>query len=371
MARYFSGKRPWTFVACAVTVVVIYSLLKPPPELERYIAVNRPVVYGGKTTNGDTVIKVLLIAHGRGGSSLLGRLFDTNPDAFYFYEPDLRMFPGYGTRPLATFFTKDGSKRYPFDSPSRVKELIDNLNSLGNCNFSATPPPTRNHEFFWKSVKGEQFQKKCLSSPKYTKQQCIDMYEQECHNSSVRALKVLHFDIDFALKLVKIDPSWRVIRYVRDPRGIVRSRFDDNNPNVQDWMAFKDSILGEGELLCRKMLENAQKYPKLKQMYPKNIQRFSYEQIATNPISQSEAIYRFLGLELPESVKSAIKKSTSDSQLFAEETFSVKRKNGTETAYKWMKTLKTSDLQALDKLCGPVLDLLGYPRFENIHIPEH
>lgn len=92
---------------------LVIAAQEPVPIPDEDLVINKEaeVIEPGKAT------KVLLLTYMRGGSSLLGEMFNQNPDALYWFEPVDGFYSHiygnfHGIQPLDIFYNQDETYRF-------------------------------------------------------------------------------------------------------------------------------------------------------------------------------------------------------------------------------------------------------------------
>ena len=155
--------------------------------------------------------------------------------------------------------------------------------------------------------------------------------------------------------MIKQEPFLKIIHLVRDPRGIVSSRFTIRTISL----LAKDKMAKEAKALCHRILIDMDEYSRLKNKYPNNIVQLRYEDIATQPEASANFLYQFTrGIAVPEQVISIIKNITHSQ---TDDWFGTTRKDSAATAYQWKTTLSAQNQSMISKtICKYVIEKLKY-----------
>ena len=249
---------------------------------------------------------LIIVSHGRSGSSLVGDIFYRHPSVFYIYEPlrtvmrvfnrlkrnDINSVPSYWD--LAKEFLDAALrctilKRYPRFLPKnhpRVSQAI------------ASPPlcPHKPSDLKWKPNLCPPMTKESLAST------CWKNYD-------LTVLKVLISRIpENTIKIIlnactSRDIDCKVVFLVRDPRGVV--------PSSKSVGFFRDTVgdtaTGGTRLYsywrCKETEEKLGIIRKLHDSLRDRIKLQRYEDLALNPLKALTGLYEFAGLSELESVK--------------------------------------------------------------------
>ena len=184
---------------------------------------------------------------------------------------------------------------------------------------------------------------------------CLKTLVASCKNLSVRSFKAIRMSMEMMENLIYQEPGVKIIHLVRDPRGIVSSRFSTGQISVMS----KHVKQKEAKALCHRMLFDLEIYTKLRTKYPQNIVQVKYEEIAQSPQEQAGFLYKFTrGIPLPEDVTSFIRRSTNATKDNGN--FGTSRVDPTVTANRWKTKLsEASKMNILDS-CRAVIEKLGY-----------
>ena len=158
-------------------------------------------------------------------------------------------------------------------------------------------------------------------------------------------------------------PGVKVIHFVRDPRGMLLSRVNTG------WK--KDSFLSYTEderqralTVARDMCERMRDDLKWGKIYsddhPGMFMTVRYEDLSQSTHRIAKDMYEFIGLQMPETVYMWI------SQITSAETdgnkFDIYRQNSSVTAQAWRSKLSQEFHADLVKICGDVIQDLGYDK---------
>ena len=197
--------------------------------------------------------------------------------------------------------------------------------------------------------------KKCIRKAETRIKMCLDLITYECQKRRVRSLKTIRMPMEIMDTLLQKDQDLKLLYLVRDPRGIIISRFK----NYQISKMSKKSMSTEAKGLCERMLADESTYQNLQKRYPERITRVRYEDLAKHPLEEAQRIYHFTQRSpIPESVKLFLEKSMHANH--DDGAFHTARANATDTAYKWRRTISQKLLEDLNALCRDVIQMLGY-----------
>ncbi|XP_035825707.1 carbohydrate sulfotransferase 1 [Aplysia californica] len=192
-----------------------------------------------------------------------------------------------------------------------------------------------------------------------------------CKESGTIVQKVLRLTMKETVEYLERDPDVLVIHLVRDPRGVYLSRKQYQPPNVPEMHVNYSN-------LCQRVWNDLHASMSMPAKYKGRVLTMRYEDLAENLQAMTTTMYRFLGLELSQSVLKFLS-STSQREIIAAngrpEVSSTKRKDPFKTAYKWRKELPFDVVKDIDHHCRDIYRALGYKTFKsetdlrNLQIP--
>lgn len=170
----------------------------------------------------------------------------------------------------------------------------------------------------------------------------------------------------------------KVIHLVRDPRGMLRSRQPFAEQDTQN----------STQEYCDQHLKDLEYIRGLSDVYPHQMQSsihiIRYEDLAINPMSNLQRIYKFLGVDPDGHVTAWVKEVERNNTNIApiipdsgrrsalnalqqgERIKSSNRHNPAFTAQAWRKTLSLEDVSSLQNVCSRFLHEFGYNLFSDI-----
>ncbi|XP_064613055.1 carbohydrate sulfotransferase 1-like [Liolophura sinensis] len=305
---------------------------------------------------------VLILAYMRGGSSFTGKLFDSNKEAFYVFEPLYHIYeralkhPNFmkhvaksnGPAPVAenaTLFAQQLLRSY----------LACSINSISVINFYDV--------FLKEGSKTKEF----LTCGK-TQPECLKEATYACQESKVRVIKTIRFRMSDVSDLMDSLPSLKVVHLVRDPRGIISSRMNHfgNYKKTGD-------ILEDVTKLCQSMLKDFHSVKLYRRRFPDRIMTILYEDLAERPEVITAQIYKFVNSPLPESVREWIHANTqaeTDEEL--QSFMGTQRKNSSLTASFWRTRISLQLAKYVDQKCHEIYKKVGYLPVQNLtHLKDN
>ena len=286
---------------------------------------------------------LIVLSAGRGGSSLLGSLFDNNPHIMYWFEP------------LSTIM-----KQIPMErQPAKYKETTSNvIDSFFQCSFDKidnTILSALSRSIFRKKSKAlskvqlPQFSSQRLSNAcKSYDHTVIKILSARVPNTTILTLeKLFQEQNQYDAKLVHL---------VRDPRGVVYSRVklgwmkkNFNSPEFRKSVqSVFDPILQNirlGLFSCPSWLRDRFKVVR-------------YEDLVANMVNVTRDLYNFAGLGWSSNVDKWISTLANNSKHGR--TYSLLR-NASISMNSWRHAPKPL-IEAVEDVCADLMDLLGYEK---------
>ena len=107
-------------------------------------------------------------------------------------------------------------------------------------------------------------------------------------------------------------------------------------------------------MICKEREEDLRT---LEKWCKKSITLVRYEDLATNPLPESERLFRALGLNYTSDVKSFVKAHTNDASQ-TNDRYSTHR-NSTAAATRWKSELEATEVEKIQKACRYVIERAG------------
>ncbi|XP_045199057.2 carbohydrate sulfotransferase 1-like isoform X2 [Mercenaria mercenaria] len=306
---------------------------------------------------------VLIVAYMRSGSTLTGSLFQAYPGTFYVFEP-LRFLVGAfnglarNNKTYTTLKYANGTNRN-YSASQKSKVIFDELNSWLNCKIesisirSLTNIHHREHtkvmRTFYYCTKGRLGSSVTQANAKL--KQCFKTAVSSCENAPLRAIKLIRMSIEEASKLLPLYPNMKIIHLVRDPRGIMNSRFKINEVTKK---SFKKSVEGH----CSSVDKDLKSSKEILQKFPNRLKIVHYEDLAERPIEIARALIKFAELPFVKAMQTFTRQQTHASRDSG--AFSTQRKNSTKTANKWRWQMDPENAGFIFNMCNASNSVLGY-----------
>ena len=300
---------------------------------------------------------LLIVAHGRSGSTFLADIFNKHPRVFYVFEP-------------LHDFQKHNKDRQDYD-----EFAMKFLYHIFHCDFSV-------ENSAWHIGRFYRFKSRVLSSPPFCKYNQEDSrwkqgdcgavqqrdLERACreHDTTVYKLLMERIPGQSIEKLFEAceitGVECKVIHLIRDIRPLVMSsqkvRFfkevdSKTRPSMRQF-AYSRCELTERNLNLVKEFG-----PSLRN----RVTLVRFEDLAVEPLKVLEYLYAFAGLEILESITNWIIKITQPSlkDLKAEERNPVSVvRNSFEVLNKWRVVADPCYVHVIERYCRDVMKLMGY-----------
>ena len=312
---------------------------------------------------------LIIVSHGRSGSTLMGDIFNHHPSVFYMYEPlqtvervthtTLGTSKNYNERAME-FLT--GIFRCSFDSPEMLADIE---------NFYRKP----NHPRVSHAIASPPLCPYLTTDPRWDPSLCPPMTSESLgsacrENYDLTVIKVLIPRIpDNSIKSILAscmpeDVDCKVILLVRDPRAVIASALS---------VGFFKEMTGVSKvgtrrfsyLNCKETEHNLDFVRKLPESLRNRIKFQRYEDLAMNPLKELSGLYKFAGLSVPESVRTWLNETTQQSrgacnheQDGAEATCT--KDEAWVAANRWRWKVHPHAIDLIEHYCRHVMALMGY-----------
>ena len=299
---------------------------------------------------------LLIVAHGRSGSTFLASIFNKHPQVFYVFEP------------------LHGIQR---TEPKDYDKLAMNLlYHIFQCDFSvgnSTRDIGRFFRSYSRALSSPPFCKYKQGDPRWKRKGCLPVKQQALEHSC----RVQHNTIVYKLLLERI-PSQsigklfevcemagtecKVIYLIRDIRPVVMSSqkvafFKEVNRKTKSSM--RQFVYSH----CQMTETNLQLMKNLHQSLRNRVRLVRYEDVAVEPLEALDSLYKFVELELSENIKQWIVNITQPTlnYLKAEKRNPVSVvRNSLEVLNKWRLLTYSCDVNVIERYCRDVMKLMGY-----------
>ena len=327
-----------------------------------------------KQSSKQTRRNVIIVSHGRSGSSLMGDIFNHHPTVFYMYEPLQtaervhRKLVGRNTSygDLAKQFLT-GAFHCKFDDPQILADIEKYYRKPDHPRISqaiASPPlcPFKTTDRRWDPKLCYPMTSETLGSA------CKDNYD-------VTTVKVLISRIpensiktilDTCNKLTDVD--CKVVFLVRDPRAVITSSRNAgffNDRGVDRGVIAKQGTRIFSYWKCKQTEDNLDFIRKLPVSQRDKIKLQRFEDLAINPLKELTSLYKFAGLPVLESVRTWLDKTThlsrADCNLRMDGELVTCTKDDARVAVnRWRWNAHPHEIDLIEQYCGGVMRLMGY-----------
>ncbi|XP_072048331.1 carbohydrate sulfotransferase 1-like [Amphiura filiformis] len=319
--------------------------------------INRPSVNDTPTNEQPDNQHVIIFTLRRSGSTFTSEIFNQNDDYMYFFEP-LR---SYEIMKMKTDPSVRAIPRYQVVPWSYSKQL---LSALYRCDFTELPNWTRLRDLCF-HIGTDPIR----SMASYCRSKKNNNLAAMCRKHKGIAIKTIRVsDIQNLYDLVT-DPklNFKVIHLVRDPRGIMNSRYKTlkkvGEVRAERLYSTTNGNSGpepmranEVSEICTHMERNLKYWLDTPEWLAGRYKLVRYEDLAGNPLSVTRDLYNFIQTPLPHSVTQWIDRNTKHTTGKGK----VTTRNSNITAYQWQTELDRSVIDDVQHRCKKLLDMLGY-----------
>ncbi|XP_056138552.1 carbohydrate sulfotransferase 1-like [Lampris incognitus] len=334
---------------------------------------------------------ILLFATTRSGSSFTGQLLNQHPGVFYVFEPLYH---------VQQAFTNSSSRlRRTLDRRALLGAYRDLLLNLYTCDLrfieNYIRPEPQDHvtgAFFRRSsshalcsppVCPEGAARIAKGSPDeiWCPKQCgalnLTLASLSCLSRGNVAIKTVRVPEVGDLRTLTEDPrlDLKIIHLVRDPRAILASRMMAFSDQFRAWKVWNATgrqpryvDLSQITTTCKDMLASTETGLQRPTWLRGRYLLVRYEDLAFNPMEKATEIYRFVGLEMGDRVRSWIAHNTNSNGSPPSEwnyRYSTTR-DSRVTAETWRLRLGFDIVRTLQDLCNDTLTLLGYKQVHSL-----
>ena len=345
---------------------------QPVPEFNDFKELLADHTAEGIGKHSDTAKKTLIVvSHGRSGSSIMGDIFNHHPSVFYMYEPLQIVW-----RIHEQFTNKGINVSYR----GLAKELLD---EVLRCQFE-NQHFLDDMEIYYRKQKHPRVSKAIASpplcpleptDPQWDPSLCPPMTSESlgsaCRdNYDLTVLKVLISRIPentIKIFLTACNPSdvdCKIVFLVRDPRAVV--------PSSKSFGFFKETaydLARRGTRLysywrCKETEDNLDIIRKLPGSLRRRIRIQRYEDLAFDPMKALSGLYKFAGLTELESVRMWLNTTTKQDRKACNEIdgeqATCTKDNAWTAANRWRWMVHPHEIDVTEHYCRGVMRTLGY-----------
>ena len=316
---------------------------------------------------------LLIVAHGRSGSTFLADIFNKHPRVFYVFEP------------LHDF------QKHNRDRPDYDEFAMKFLYHIVQCDFlveNSTRDIGRFYRFKSRVLSSPPFCKYKQEDPRWKQGDCWTVQQQDlehaCREHDITVYKLLMEripgqSIDKLFEVCeKAGVECKVIHLVRDIRPLVMSSqkvgfFKEVDSKIRSSM--RQFVYSRCEMTERNLNLVKEFRPSLRS----RVTLVRFEDLAVEPLKVLGYLYKFAGLEVLENITNWVVKITQPSlkDLKAEGRGAVSVvRNSLEVLSKWRLASDFCYVHVVERYCRDVMKLMGYiategsvEMLQNLEIP--
>lgn len=328
----------------------------------------RQLLAGGANT-GKKRLNLIIVAHGRSGSTFLGNIFNHHPSVFYLFEPYQTTERIVGAQAPynqnyqeMAFRWMQGVFQCNFVSPVHV----DDLQSYYRKKYPKNYNPMKSLVLLSPPF--------CLyntTDPRWTLESCPPLdqqtMEEECKNKySITVVKVLisrmpEQNLKQLLSICETSDQFdcKFLFLVRDPRGIIPSSKavgfygDDDRIALNGTRRFSQKICGLTEA-------NLNIIRSLRSLEKSRFMLLRYEDLAANPLKTLPSLLKFAGLPMDESLSKWLYLASHLPETESEQKAARWRQDSQEGAERWRWKVRPGTIAVIEHQCEHVMNVLGY-----------
>lgn len=311
---------------------------------------------------------IIIVAHGRSGSTILGDIFNHHPFVFYLHEP---------LQTVERLRMKSAGKSYG-------SLMADFLTGMFRCNFNKSV--VEDLDFFYRDPSHPRASRALgspplcpyeMTDPRWAPNLCPTMTSEllngVCrHKYFMNAAKILIPRItERSIKHIlpacnHSDVDCKIIFLIRDPRPVIGSSrsvgfFKDAASDTN-----RESLRRFSSEKCQETEQNFAFVKNLPLRWRNRIMIQRYEDFAENPLDGLSRLYTFAGLPVLESVKIWLHNATTPTKKRGELCNEVGDiafctvDNASAAVNRWRLKIPLSDIDIIEKNCKHVMQAMGY-----------
>ncbi|XP_076032331.1 uncharacterized protein LOC143020050 [Oratosquilla oratoria] len=270
-----------------------------------------------ETYKGASVVKVLLLAYQRSGSSFTGELLTSGNESMYVYEP---LFPWR-------------NRLAQSDHMDAMEGMVRALGDLFDCRDEVLRQfENKGFRYFRRTAAGSDW----------------------CDAAPLRLIKTIRFRSFFGASWLRRRPDIKVIHLVRDPRGIISS--------VKKGGGIWGKHNRDAELQCLNMKDDLQLETLLG---PQRYLRIRYEDLVDNTTRVTKDALEFAGVGLTEEVKGYIEKHTEGDSRGKGSNYMGTYRDQSFLHDRWKTILTRNEIEDIQTTCSDVMEKLDYKPYRS------
>lgn len=317
---------------------------------------------------------LIIVTHGRSGSTFIGNIFNHHPNVFYLFEPYQTVERLHGA--VATddrdyqgkaFEWMKGILQCDFVSTKHVQDLEryyrrryrKNYNPIKSISLLSPPfcPYNTTHSS-WSAESCPPMDKETLEAT------CKSKY-----NITVLKPLISRMPNENVKQLLSVCDNDRInckfLFLVRDPRGII--------PSSRAFGFFKDdddSLLGTHEWskkICSATEINLNFFRSMSSDEKKRFMLLRYEDLAKDPLKTLPSLLKFAGLPDDKNLRKWLDLASHRPETESERKAAAWRQDSWEGAERWRWLVASDVISVIEKYCSHVMSVLGYKAVGGSH----
>lgn len=372
------------FLLQAISLICVYLLsAKTLPKVNAWPQI-RPVegqheqgdLKELRATNENGKRTLIIVSHGRSGSSLMGDIFNHHPSVFYMYEPFQTVDRVIRRR------TRSG-----IDEVNHRDLAKEFLNGMLRCKFE-NQLFLNDIEIYYRKQKHPRVSQAIASPPlcpyepsdtRWDPKLCPPMTSESlgsaCKTYNLTVLKVLQSRIpENNIRIIldacsRPDVDCKILFLVRDPRAVI--------PSSRSTGFFQEAAGDFGKRgtrlysywRCKETEDNLEIIKRLPDSLRRQIKLQRYEDLAFDPLKALSILYKFAGLNELESVREWLNVTTRQTRNDCNEMDGVQatctKDDAWVAANRWRWKVHPQEINIIEKYCKEAMRLLGYTAVDN------
>ncbi|KAL9972174.1 hypothetical protein ACROYT_G018430 [Oculina patagonica] len=347
------------------------------------ISVNSELQDLGKTQLKQAVVSerkkrqnLIVVAHGRSGSSFTGNIFNYHPSVFYLFEP------------YQTVERLHGGVA-PFNRDYQEKSF-EWMQGVFQCKFVSPKHANDLHHYYRKvtrdyprdeqasiALSSPPFCRYNVSDPKWNIQDCAGAFDQKTleevcekkYSTTVVKALMTRMPNNSIEQLIDVCDSsneidCKLLFVVRDPRGIISSSKAASFFRETD----KTSLTATKKYAyenCRQTELNLNISKELPPSWRQRIKILRFEDLSATPFKILPGLLEFAGLPMDESVSNWLYLASNKPKTESEQKAAKWRQDSAERANRWRMKTSQNVISIIEYYCGHLMKVLGYKLLGN------
>lgn len=327
----------------------------------------------GKRQSETARRNLIILSHGRSGSSITGDIFNHHPDVFYMYEP------------LQT--VERTRNNFKLDYNSLALKFLSNILQ---CDFNEQifladieryyRKP--NHPRISQAIASPPLCPYNMSDARWDFKLCSKMTSvtlgNVCKNHyKLTVIKVLMSRIPYNSLEKSLsacdsqDINCKIVLLIRDPRAVIPSSLSVNFYQEKGGAAKLGTRMFSYKL-CKETEETLSFAKNLPDWMRGQIKVLRYEDLARNPLKEMKSLYKFAGLSVLERITTWLNESTHPTK-----SRSNMKIQGSQAAFtvddaqaainRWRWKVHPYEITIIEHYCKHVMQLMGYRSVDTSH----